>query len=266
MAKRLRNKDFHIPKRIEDDDWQMICRTAGISSGDKLRLKVRLNDLVAALATSIGNDQRLPDRKSDRERVKEILSHIGAAVARTAKLGPAGDVTFKAISPFIASMLAAQWMNENFQNDIYRPQRSPLPEESSELRPPLRTSFRAAEYFIEEHSHEARFQFVRQKPVETLAAALKQIAEGLSEVLRTFTFQPRSRGGQEPLLYRHYALIYLIDMWHEIGREPSSGPKSACTAFCESVVATMGWPTRGLSSAMPDAVKHWRHLSGKIIR
>jgi len=127
-------------------------------------------------------------------------------------------------------------------------------------------SIRTPTYFIEELSREARFQFVRQRPVETVGAALKEIGRGLSEALRAFDLQPRSRGGQEPLLYRHYALVNLVDMWAEIGKEPSSGPKSDCTAFCESVVVAMGWPSEGLSSAMPDAIGHWRHLPGKNSR
>jgi len=266
MAKRLRNEDFRIPKRIEDEDWEMICKTAGISSGERQRLRVRLNYLVDALATWMSNDRRLPGRTSDREQVKEILSHIKAAAAQTYKLGPAGHLAFKAISPFVAAMLASQWMNESFPYDDNTPQRLPVPEGSFVLRPPLRISPRAPTYFIEELSRETRFQFVFQKPVKTMGEALKQLGERLSEVLRAFELQPRSRGGQEPLLYRHYALVNLIEMWVEIGGEPSSGPNSACTLFCESVVDAMGWPTEGLSSAMPDAIKHWHHLSGKSKR
>src|SRR5262245_50972884 len=210
----------------------------------------------------MSNDRRLPGRTSDREQVKEILSHIKAAAAQTYKLGPAGHLAFKAISPFVAAMLASQWMNESFPYDDNTPQRLPVPEGSFVLRPPLRISPRAPTYFIEELSRETRFKFVFQKPVKTMGEA----SSSLSEVLRAFELQPRSRGGQEPLLYRHYALVNLIEMWVEIGGEPSSGPNSACTLFCESVVDAMGWPTEGLSSAMPDAIKHWHHLSGKSKR
>lgn|SRR5215471_1608811 len=263
MAKRLRNEDFPIPKRIpKDDAWETICKIAEIPSRDWERLRIRLNNLVDALARWMSTDRTLPDRKSDRERVKEILSHIKAAAAQTDKLGPAGHFVFKAISPFVAPMLAAQWMNETFPDDDYTPQRSPAPEESSGLRP-LRTSIQAAEYFIEEHSLGARYQFVGHAPVRVTVAALKKIEEGLSEVLHAFSLQPRSKGGQEPLLYRHYAIINLIEMWDAIGKQASSGPDSACTLFCLSVVDAMGWPSEGLSSTMPDAIKHWRHLSGK---
>ena len=262
MAKRLRNEDFPSPKRIEDEDWETICKTARIQSGDRERLRMRVNELVNALEKWMSRDRRLPDRKSDRDQVKEIFSHINAAAALTDKLGPSGQLALKAISPFLASMLAAQWMNESFPDDDYTPQRSSVPE-SSGLRKPLRTSIRAPTYFIEEHSLEDRFQFVRREPVKTTLAVLKMIAKGLSQVVQAFDLQPRSRGGQEPLRYRHYALVNLIDMWAKIGKEPSSGPNSGCTAFCESVVVAIGWPSEGLSSAMPDAIGHWRHLSGK---
>jgi hypothetical protein len=96
-----------------------------------------------------------------------------------------------------------------------------------------------------------------------MGAALKQIGRGLSEALRAFDLQPRSRGGQKPLLYRHYALVNLIDMWAEIGKKPSSDANSDCTAFCESVIVAIGWPTEGLSSAMPGAIKRWHYLAGK---
>ena len=265
MAKRLRNEDFPSPKRIEDEDWETICKTARIPRGDRERLRMRVNELVDALEKWMSRDRRLPDRKSDRDQVKEIFSHINAAAAQTDKLGPSGQLALKAISPFLAplaSMLAAQWMNESFPDDDYTPQRSSVPE-SSGLCDPLRTSIRAPTYFIEEHSREARFQFVRQRPVKTVGAVLKEIGRGLSEALRTLDLQPRSRGGQEPLQYRHYALVNLIDMWAEIGKEPSSGPNSDCTAFCEGVADAIGWPTEGLSSAMPDAIKHWHYLARK---
>jgi hypothetical protein len=266
MAKRLRNEDFSIPKKITDDAWETICKTSRIPRGDGQRLKKRLDDFVDEFATWMRGERTLPDRKSDREQVTEILSDINAAAAQIDKLGPAGHLAFKAISPFVASMLSAQWMNESFPDDDYTPQRSSVPERFSELRESPRESIRAPTYFIEEHSRETRLQFVRQHPVKTVGAALMEIGRGLSEVLRAFDFQPRSRGGQEPLRYRHYALINLIGMWSELGKEPSSGPNSDCTAFCESVAVAMGWPSEGLSWAMPDAIKHWRHLAGKTNR
>jgi hypothetical protein len=265
MAKRLRNEDFSIPKKIPDDAWETICKTSGIPRGNSQRLKKRLDEFVEEFATWMRDERTQPDRKSDREEVTEILSDISAAAAQIDKLGPAGRLAFKAVSPFVASMLSAQWINESFPDDNSTPQRSSVPE-SSGLREPLRTSIRAPTYFIEEHSLEDRFQFVRREPVKTTLAVLKMIAKGLSQVVQAFDLQPRSRGGQEPLRYRHYALVNLIDMWAKIGKEPSSDAYSDCTAFCESVIVAIGWPSEGLSSAMPDAIKHWRHLTGKIAR
>jgi hypothetical protein len=261
MTKRLRNENFPIPQKISDADFETLCETFYVASNHRQRLRMRLDGFLDALARSMSIDRALPDRKSDQEHLEEILAHIRAAAAQTNKLGPAGHLALRTISPFVSLMLAAQWMNESFPDNDYTPKRS-VPKEFSGLRSPRQT-YRTSTYFIEEDTQGARFEFVRQNPAITLNTALKQFGEGLSEALRTFDLQPSSKGGQKPLLYRHYALIHLIGMWDEMGREPSSGPRSGCTAFCEAVVDAMKWPTQGLSAAMPDAIKHWRHLSGK---
>jgi len=266
MAKRLRNEDFPIPKRIQDIDWEAICRTSGISRQHAQSVRKGLDDLFDAFATWMRNERTLPDRGSDRERVKEALSHIQEAVTAISRLGPSGHLAFKAVSPFLAPMLTAQWMNESFPNDDWAPQKSSLPDESTGWREAPRAPIRASKYFIEEHSLEARYQFVGHAPVRTTDAALKEIEKGVNNVLHAFDLQPRSKGGQEPLYFRHYMIVNLVEIWVEIGKRPSSSPNSLCTSFCESVAAAMGWPSEGLSSAMPDAIKHWRYLARKITR
>jgi hypothetical protein len=263
MAKRLRNEDFPDPKRIEDDDWEMICKTARIPTTEWPRLRQRLDDLIDAFATWMRNERMRPDRNSDRERIKKALSHIHRAVATMNRLGPAGHTAFRAISPLLSPMLAAQWIIESFPNDDWAPHRSSLPTESSGWREPPRTPIRAPKYLIEEHTLESRYKFVCHAPVQTTGAALKEIEKGVTNVLCSFDLQPKSKGGQKPLIFRHYMIINLIEMWDEIGRTPSSGPNSDCTSFCSSVVDAIGWPGEGLDSAMPDAIKHWRHFSGK---
>jgi hypothetical protein len=264
MAKRLRNKDFPIPKRIRDADWEALCES--IPNGHQQRLRMRLDEMVDRLVMWMRYERKSPDRKSDREKVKDVLSHVNQAADIVNRLGPSGHLALKAISPLLASMLTAQWMNESFPDDDYTPQRSSVPKESAGLRAPLRMPIRAPRYFIEEHSHEARYQFVRQSPVKTTGTALKQMAAGLNEVLRAFDLQPRARGGQQPLIYRHYAICHLIAMWDEMGKEPSSTPKSDFAAFCEAVAGYIGWPSEGVSSAIPDAMKHWRGESGEYWR
>ena len=262
--KRLRNKDFPNPKRVSDDYWLSICATGQIAITDRQRLRGRIDDLVDAVATWMRNERIRPDTKSDRERVKEALSRIQVAMATIKRLGPIGRAELKAISPFLAPMLAAQWMSARFPDDDWAPRKSTVPADTSGLRPPLREPIRGQEYFIEEYSLEARLHFVSHAPVQTTIAILKDIEKGLTNVVRGFNFRPRARGGQNPLQFRHDLLINLIEMWSEIGKPVSSGPNSPCVSFCEFVADAIGWPTGGLSSAMPDAVKHWRHLSGKI--
>jgi hypothetical protein len=107
MAKRLNNKNFVIPKRITDDAWETICKTSRIPRGDGQSLKKQLDDFVDEFATWMRDDRTQPDRKSDREKAIEILSKINAAAAQIVKLGPAGHLAFKTISPFVASMFGA---------------------------------------------------------------------------------------------------------------------------------------------------------------
>jgi hypothetical protein len=269
MAKRLRNADFPRPKRIGAADWEALCES--IPSKYRQVLRMRLDEMVDRLDEWIRHELKSPDRKSDRGKVKDLISYINQAAAILDQLGPSGHLALKAISPVLAPMLTAQWINESFPDDEYTPQKTSVPEES-QLRAPLR----APRYFIEEHSREARYQFVRHRPGKTLGLALKQIASGLHEVHRAFDHQPRSRGGQSPLIYRHYAICTLIAMWIEIGKEPSSTLKSDFAAFCEAVAGYIGWPSEGMSSAIADAMKHWRgespvggywrHLPGKINR
>jgi hypothetical protein len=261
---KLRNEDFPMPKKIEDANWDEICATYRIPSEHNPRLRKRLDDLIDTFSSWMRKERMQPGRKSDEERIEEAHSHIQKAMVAINGLGPAGQMAFKYISPSLAPMLAAKWMNDTFPNDDWTPSRLSVPTESNEWREPLRTPIRAPKYFIEEHTLEARNQFVDHAPTKTTYAVLKTVAQGVMNVRRALDLHPRSLGGQNPLNFRHYLLINLIKMWDEIGKTPSSGPKSGCTAFCETVVVTIGWPSQGLASEMPKAVKHWRHLTRKF--
>jgi hypothetical protein len=120
---------------------------------------------------------------------------------------------------------------------------------------------RAEKFFIEEHSLGSRFEFVSRRAMETTAAVLTAIEIGLEKTLRMLDLQPRSMGGRKPLIYRHFLLINLAEMWDQIGREVSGGKNF--TSFCESVAESIGWPTDGISSAIPDAVSDWRNRTQK---
>ena len=177
-------------------------------------------------------------------------------------LGPSGHLAFKASAPIVARMLAAQWIIDNFPDDDYAPRKS-FPPSSFQGRQSHREPLRGQKYFIEEQTLEARLQFVSHRPEKAATAALKAIAEGLDRTLRAIEHQPRYRGGQKPLIHRHYFIVNLADLWTDLGREVSAGPTSQFAAFCESVASAIGWPTDGMNSAVADARTRWLHLRGK---
>jgi hypothetical protein len=145
-------------------------------------------------------------------------------------------------------------LNKKFSDDGYTPQRSRLPSDSGPRR-----SLRAPLYFIEEKSLGARFEFVQQRPIKTTVAVLKEIKKGLETALQSLDLQPGSKGGRKPLTYRHYLVINLAEIWITLGRKVSTSATSDFTVFCEGVAELIGWPTDGMSAAIPDAVTDWVH-------
>jgi hypothetical protein len=236
--------------------------TSQIRSSDRQAVKDRLDEIVKEFAAWMSNERRQTDRSSDRECLVEARSHITEAVARIKKLGPSGRRALKSASRSLAPMLAAQWINEKFPDDDFAPQRS-APPSGRGGREPIHFNLRAATYFIEECSLEARREFVGNRAVKVACAALMTIGEGLSDSLSEIEHQPGARGGQKPLTYRRYLIVNLAQLWVELGKTASTGPKSHFAAFCEAVAVSIGWPDHGIGSAIPDALEHWRHLPRK---
>jgi hypothetical protein len=261
----LRSANFRSPKKITDSDFDEICGTSKILSSHRLDMKKRLDALVEAFGESMRETRRQPARKPDRKRLERALSYVEKAAAQTDKLGPSGRLAMRTISDSVAPMLSAQWLNEKFSDDDFAPQRSQLPSTTG-LRSPYHTPLRSQEYFIEEKSLEARFEFVQQRPVRTTSAVLREIKKGLATALRSLDLQPRSRGGREPLTYRHYLIMNLAEIWISFGRKVSTSAKSEFTTFCETVAEPMGWPTDGMSAAIPVAVRDWRNRAQKYGR
>ena len=175
----VRVDELTRPKMIANEDFGELCETFHIPSSYRQNVKARLDQLVREFAVWMTRERRQPDRRSDRDRLKEALKQIDGAAATIERLGPSGRLALKAIAPFVAPMLAAQWISESFPDDDHAPRRSPVPSEGR--RQPLRAPIRGTEYFIEELSREARFQFVSHRAVETAAAALKTIEAGFIE-------------------------------------------------------------------------------------
>ena len=122
------------------------------------------------------------------------------------------------------------------------------------LRPRPRPPLRGREYFIDELSLEARYQFVRVRSKETLLTILREAERGIEATLSVIRADPEARGGA-PLTYRRYMLANLAKLWRSIGKETPTSPQSEFAQFCEYVCECVGWPKRGVGSAIPKALE-----------
>jgi hypothetical protein len=60
---------------------------------------------------------------------------------------------------------------------------------------------------------------------------------------------------------RHYLIINLAEIWNWLGKAPSAGPKSSFVDFCAVIAVSIGWPSEGIESAAPNALKDWLNLT-----
>jgi hypothetical protein len=262
----IRADELAIPKIITNQVFDEICGIFHISYAQRDGVKARLDAIVIEFADWMTRERQEPVRSSDLELLREVFEHVNAATAildacvkppARSRLGPSGRLAFKTIEEILAPMLAAKWLSDEFSDDDYAPRRTPFPSEGRQsTHPPQRGS----EYFIEEISLQARREFVSRRPVETGVAALKTIESGLDRVITMLKQQPGSRGGRKPIKYRHFLIINLAELWADLGKEVSTGPKSDFAAFCENVVTSIGWPDHGVVAAIPDARDAWLHL------
>jgi hypothetical protein len=272
---RLRVADIPVPKKVSKEDFIEICGTFRISASHQQLVRTTLDNLVEDLKDWMNRERSQSHRRADRNRLNKAVSSIKSAIALIQKLGPSGRLALKAMSQPLAPMLSAQWINLSFPDDDYAPQRSAPPPQaigSRLVRPragrmgpqTIRMGSSSDGFFIEEHSLESRFEFVSRRAMKATTAALMTIELGLEKTLRSLDLQPGSWGGRKRLIYRHSLLIKLAEMWDQVGKKVSSGTEFA--AFCESVARSIGWPTDGINSAIPDAIRDWRNRTQKIYR
>lgn len=165
------------------------------------------------------------------------------------EMGPRGGVALRAISNSIGPMLSAGWISHQFPGDVLAPTKSRVDMVAGRLRPRMRERLRAPEYSIDELSLETRYQFVRSRPKKTLVAILHGTKQGIEAALSVIKSDPEARGGA-PLTYRRYMLANLAKLWRSIGKETPTSPQSEFALFCECVCECVGWPERGVGSAI----------------
>jgi hypothetical protein len=258
----LRVDELQVPKKLENDDFDLISQNCNIPQPARSDLKECLASLVQEFDRWMKEDRLKPHRSSDRDHLNDALSRIGEIINDISNVGPLGRLAMEDVSAAVAPMLSARWMNAKFPDDDYAPRKSPVPLAASGERTASRTQLRGPEYFIEEYSLEARMQFVSRRSVKVTAAALETIKKGLEAAIRSIDRQPGSRGGRKRIIYRHFLLINLAQVWSDLGKQVASGD-SDFTTFCESVAEAIGWPTEGIKSAIPKAVADLRNRRGK---
>jgi len=252
----FRADQFRDPKRISEEDLQAIFKTYHIRSEEQRQLvKQRLDEFVKEFSDATGAASER--RSADRKRLRKAIKQLKTTAQQINQLKRSGDLALGFISDALGPLLAAEWMVSKFPHDNYAPTKSA--QRLYRGRSPTRTAIRAEKYFIEEHTLEARLKLVRRRSKEITTAVLKEIERGLLAVLQAFDLQPGSTGGRKPMVRRRYLIINLAELWSELGREVLTGPKSDFLAFCESVADAIGWPTEGMTSAAPRAVKVWQN-------
>jgi hypothetical protein len=116
------------------------------------------------------------------------------------------------------------------------------------VRQPIR------ERSVEQAETDRKHWFVQNRTADTLLAVLQEIEAGLGSALARLNAAPGASGGRETLLYRRILLVNLAKFWHSIGKKVSGGPDSTFADFCEEVMHSVGWPTKGVRSAVSKKI------------
>ena len=105
--------------------------------------------------------------------------------------------------------------------------------------------------------------FVQIRPADTAIAVLEDIESALQIAQHVLSLQPKPKGGRKLLRWRLVLIMNVAQFCSEIGKDVSAGRASKFAALCYAICEAIGWPTDGLDSAIPDAVREWRNLLKK---
>jgi len=259
----LRDADFECPKRISEDDFASLCEMYKIPSSVSADWRKRLDRLVNVFVGEMSNDKRKRGRGLDRVGLEKTLSCIKNAKAEMEKLGYSGQKALTSISPFVGPMLAARWLSESVRGGDQVLHGAGVGRSRRDERGIRSRTGAGSNFFGEDETLDARRELVGWRPAETLIAALKRIECGLVVALREIDVQPRAKGGRTPLEDRHMFIVNLCEIWNGFGKALSTGPNSDFVSFCESVFEAVGWPTGGVDSAIPGAIRDWKRRTAR---
>jgi hypothetical protein len=229
----LRPADFPVPKRLSQEKVSEICGALGISDRHGAELKSYLDKLVSDVHRWM-SEEKAANRKGDRDRIFKIRKRITAAQHELNGLRIDGRLAVRSSSELLAHILSSDWLRYRFPDDAPR------------MREPG----------VEVYSN---YLFIRSRAFDMLQALLRDLESALASALASLKLDPRTSGGRPTLKYRHHVILDLAEIWHRIRETPVGTPGSDFAIFCESIFEGMEWPTDGLDSAIPHAVKSWRN-------
>jgi hypothetical protein len=184
----------------------------------------------------IKEDERR-DPSNDLVRIKKAQGQISAAMGQLRGLERDGrDALRYAGSKRLATMLSAYWVTHR------SPGEAPSTPSARHHRPQYAHHYEGLVH-----------QFISYRAPEAFKAVLRDIEIDLASAARSL----KSSRGRHALVHRHDFILRLADFWHDIGKKVVSTPGSEFEVFCNYIFKAVGWPTRGLRSAISDAVSNW---------
>jgi hypothetical protein len=240
----VRAADLEPPRQISRDDFDNICGTFKIRRQQQDEVRNLLSELVEGFGAAIVQDRSFP-------ALKNAIDHLRRAQIRLKeKKGPAGLRALKLAGRIVAEAISDAWLRKRFPNDFVEV--SPADYDPLPLWP-LATDFLSE---MENRSLGNRIDFMSRHGGAAINKLLSDEIAALEKGLRFIIGLP---DGRRPLRHRAYMLAALAEIWRRIGRQPKSG-NSQFGSFCEALFEAIGWPTEGVKSALPDAIRLWRSL------
>jgi hypothetical protein len=252
----VRAADLKPPRKISDEDFDAICRTSAVAMKHHAMLRDFLDEVAAVFGEAIAAEIKAPNREADRLALNRVIEDIRTAKQRLKRTaGPAGRVGLRVAGRRIAPIVAASWMRNRFPGDRAAPESYYWPPDDRAIRRSSRSPLWPTD--VDELSLGARIGFMERRAGDAIPALLGDIADALEAGRRAIVQLPV---GRKPLEHRKYLLAALAELWHRLGRRPTSGRNSKFGAFSEAVIEAIGWPTEGVNSALPEAKALWLKL------
>jgi hypothetical protein len=254
MVRRVvRATDLEPPQQISGDDFDNICGTFKIRRPQQDEVRNFLSELVEGFGAAIVRDRSFPNRRQDRRALKSAINHLRwTQILLKQKKGPPGQRALNLAGRIVAAAISDAWLRKRFPNEFVEV--SPADYDPLPLWP-LATDFLSE---MENRSLGNRIDFMSRHGGAAIDKLLSDEIAALEKGLRFIIALP---DGRRPLRHRAYMLAALAEVWRRIGRRPTSG-NSQFGSFCEAVFEAIGWPTEGVKSALPDAIR----LRAKLYR